>query len=315
VKIARPREIDGDLFEALIAVLERNPPVRWEFVHLFGAIDIAKGRAQRVRKILKIGQDSTKPIMRYRLPALEVGSDVTTASEIEGQLHFFTEKPPSFTRAFCRCLFSQLVPPISETVVNAIGAVLTPVHPRLFSAGLLHIGVRITPAIPVSLLRLGGIPRDVAAELKACGGDVIPFFEEILKLDQEGIAAVLPGIENRGGKDAAIAEFVQAAAGPGADVQFADAVFQVLERLFSVEILLTVICTNDFLSQPNLICVVHIFRKFVALLKRKEKLDFLEFIEAFIGSTGQIAGNGSLAMVFRDLNRAETIARVLHEPE
>jgi hypothetical protein len=294
VKIARPKEIDGEVFELIIGVLERNPPIRWEIVHLFGNLDLTKERVKRVRKILRIDGN---PMMKYRLPTLAVN-----------EIDFFSEKPPSFTRAFCRCLFSQLVQPLSETVVSTIGAVLTPVHPALFYGGLLHNGVRISvPVLKSSQLRLGGIPKNVSAELKGCGGDSIPVFEAVLKLDREGIANALPGIENRGGKDAVIVEFVEAAAGTCANVQFAEEVFRVMERMFSMEVLLTVICREDFVSQPNLSCVVHIFRRFIALLKGKERFDFLEFVEAFIGNDRQLAGSEFRGVVLRDLNNADTI--------
>jgi hypothetical protein len=208
-----------------------------------------------------------------------------------------------------------LVRPIPQTVVSTIAPLLTPVHPALFYTGLLHTGVRIEGALPLSLLRLGGVPGDLREELVACGGDAISVFEAIMKLDGNALAAVLPGIENRGGRDTVITEFLYAAVGPKADVQFAKAVFETLAKMFAPEVLLTMICADEFLQQPNFPCICYIFRAFVALLKRSGKSEFLDFVQVFFDPARQCFSSPFRTAAFRELDQPETIAKVLHEPE
>jgi hypothetical protein len=315
VGIDRPRPVGKEVIEAVLGVLEKEPSVRWEFLYLFEAIEITREATKRVRKLLRIHQERAKLAMRYRLPALFVGNEMTNPRAIEPQLPSFTDRPPSFTRSFFRCLFSQLLRPVPGAIVATITAVLTPVHPALFYSGVMHTGIRVVNALPVSLLRLGGVPGDVTEEIKVCGGDLIPLLEAIAKVNDSTLTTVLPWTAAHGGRDAALATFLYTAVGPGADVQFATAVFEAFVRLFPIEVLLTLICVDTFFSQPNFVCICHIFRLFFGMVKRAGKDDFLEFLELFRCPHRKLFASEFKTAAFSELDRAETIARILHEPE
>jgi hypothetical protein len=311
VAIGRRRRVDADVVEAVIGVLEKEG--RWEFLHLLEAIEVPREAAKRVRKFCR--QDRAKSAMRYRLPALFVGNDITTPRAIEPQLTSFTDRPPSFTRSFFRCLFSQLLRPLPEAVVATIATVLTPVHPALFYSGVLHTGIRVANALPVSLLRLGELPGDITGEIRTCGGHTIPLLEAIVKLNKSALATVLPWTATHGGRDAAFAALLYTAVSRAADVQFAAAVFQAFAGIFPLEVLLTLICAEAFFQQPNFPCICHIFRLFAGMLKKADKTEFLEFLELFRSPERGLFASEFRTAAFSELDRAETIAKVLHEPE
>jgi hypothetical protein len=104
-----------------------------------------------VQQVFKLEIGSRKKSLSCRLPVLyDIRNEFRETEE-----DFFSWKPPSFTRSFCRSLFSQVVPPIRADFVVRIVPMLTPVFAALAYPRLTELGLKIEDTLPVSKLRLG----------------------------------------------------------------------------------------------------------------------------------------------------------------
>jgi hypothetical protein len=84
---------------------------------------------------------------------------------------------------------------------------------------------------------------------------------------------------------------------------------------FEIEFLVTVICTEEFLNQPNGECVFHIFRLFEEHLKAGDYPEFVEFCQVFHDKSRMIIKDEIRRTLFSEMPKPATIAKLLHKCE
>jgi hypothetical protein len=230
---------------------------------------------------------------------------------------FFTGKPPSFTRSFYRSLFSQVVPPLKSEFLREIVPVLAPVFPALAYTGLADCRLQVTEALPISLLRLGYLKPEIGVqlqnEIKVHSWEAIAIVEELTRLPLAKLKTIMPWVNNQVNPDQLITSLLYSAVSHGSSIQFAKRVMEFLFKTFELSVLLTMICTSEFLENANFPCVFYIFRNFEAVLKKSDFPQFYEFAQTFRDSRRGFFADKFRKDVFATLDSVKTVAAVLHD--
>jgi hypothetical protein len=310
------RSVDRELVNAILTVMEVSSTARIRFVHLLSVIELTANELDRAREFFHIRESGVDTALRYRLPGafdFRGRASITTAGELDADVAlFFTGKPPSFTRSFCRCSVSQLIAPMRADFFAAIAPVLTPVFAPLAYPGFAAVGIRIEEGIPLARVRLRYFGEDldaqIPAELESCTAEALSLFDAIVKLGSDGLCALASQSE----RDALVTGWILSAVSERSSIAYADRVIRRALKEFEVEFLVTVICTPQFLNQPNAACVFHIFRLFEEHLKAGDYGDFLEFCQVFHDETRDTIKDEKTKAAFKAMGSQEAIAMLLH---
>jgi hypothetical protein len=322
--VPKPTKVNPDLINKVLSVLEHSKNVPFEYFHFFSLVDLTTQQVGRCREALKLERNRRRTSYKYRLPALYDFGERTSIASWNGHLEsdieqFFTGKPPSFTRSFCRSLLSQIIPPIRSEFLTKLMPILTPVFPALAYGQMSYYGLRASKeASPLSLLRLGYLPTNAADllqyDLRQCSWESIATLEALLRLDYTSLKVVIPWVLTQDNRDHLILKVLQSAAGAGSTIAFAKQVFQFMKRHLNLPVMMTMICSTEFLASENFPCVLYVFKAFEMMVRRAGSKDIYEYCQVFHSPATGCFGDQFRHATFASLANPETIALVLRGP-
>jgi hypothetical protein len=148
----------------------------------------------------------------------------------------------------------------------------------------------------------------IPGEIAAGGAEAIALFETLIPLSPEesGLVAGQPE------RDALVQELLLAASNDHSTIAFADRVVRLVLQLYDVEMLVTMICTPEFLNQPNFPCVFHIFKLFEQRLQGGDFPEFVEFCSVFHDPARGNFDDSTRRPIFAAMGKPETVATLLH---
>lgn len=307
--ITKPIELSKEVISSMIAAVKRQKYYSLILIKLVYNIKLD----QEEFNILINHSPESDSLLNLFLPLHYMEEN----PNIKKSIMFYENKPPSFSRAFTRSVFSIYSKPIDKVSLDEINKVLTPVFPGLCYP---HIGRSSVftweTGNSLSFLKYGLMSHKHGKQLKddmqIPNQEATTIYKEFLKLDENELLRAQPWTSVDAAKDELSQLLLQAAVSETATAAFARDVFDTLSETIPTEYLLGLLYNPSFLNSKNFANVCLILRWYENLLAKKDNNDLIQFCQMFRTESNGIVEDEAKSKQLASISDPRTIADFIH---
>jgi hypothetical protein len=306
------RPVAADVLDGLLSALAPRAPLHFSWFHFFNHVSLDSYNLPRARALFDFDGEG----IHHTFPTLFSCETVD-----EETCHFLHRNPPSFSRAFVRCLASPLLPParLSPSVARVVGAALRPVFPGLAYAHGNTSGVRShVLTTPLSALRYGvysvSFGKGLLQTLESRSWEALAVCAGLLQLPVELLHTAVPQVTKEMAREEIMKRLLESATGGEASVAFARRAIACVLAWATPEQVMVIVGNAEFLGRPAFDCIVAVFRAFRAKVVKDGPAEVAEWCRVLQGEEAGVFQDEFKKKVFADLEKPENIAASLHGP-
>lgn len=316
-RIPSQLELPTDLLESVITTLRKIKYVSYSFLEFFMNVKITKEQFNRVYALFFNDRDETDLAMKFKLPSLFLtGNDGMLAQDA---IRFYSNKPPSLTRAFFRSLLCCFAPPLNQAVIKEVhNSLLEPVFPDLCYTGFSKMGIHMwDSATAYSKLRFRFLDTQIGStllnDLKIPCQEALYIYPSLMALNNDDLAVAQPWATKGMIRNEISQIFLETATSESSNADFAIQACQELVAAIGADNLMVLIGNKGFFSKPNFLCTVVVFLELLHLAKKSGKNEVVDFLTMLMDPETNFIEDEQRAEIFSHIDKDVNISRLLHQ--
>lgn len=310
-------KIPNELLESIINCLQKAKNVSYNYFAFFMNIEMTKEQFNRVYDIFFKDRDSSDMNRKFLLPSLFV-SDTGKSAYLEDEaIRFYSNKPPSLTRAFFRSLLCCFAPPVNQDLIVKIESKLEVVFPDLCYCGFAKSGIRMwEDSLPISKLRFGYIDNNIGSSLlnnmKIPCAEALDIYRLLSLLSDDELAIAQPWATKGMIREEISHVLLDTATSESSYAFFAHKAVSLICDSIGIEDAMVLIANKDLFERPNFLCAIVAFQYLLKRAQKENNQNVVDFIQVIQNPETNIIDKEDRKKIFLSINTCDSLSNLIH---
>lgn len=251
------------------------------------------------------------------MPSLFV-SDTGKSVYLEDEaIRFYSNKPPSLTRAFFRSLLCCFAPPVNQDLIVKIESKLEVVFPDLCYCGFAKSGIRMwEDSLPISKLRFGYIDNNIGSSLlnnmKIPCAEALDIYRLLSLLSDDELAIAQPWATKGMIREEISHVLLDTATSESSNAFFAHKAVSLICDSIGIEDAMVLIANKDLFERPNFLCAIVAFQYLLKRAQKENNQNVVDFIQVIQNPETNIIDKEDRKKIFLSINTCDSLSNLIH---